>query len=498
MPEATTVGPTIAPKSEAQQKAKELKEKRDLPVKPGDAVSFVALCEWLKLLTEEQSEQVDLYVYRVRPIINRQYLNPEAPKYIDIVVGSKETYQEMSEEYFRNTHGGGKYKIVVTPQGPKTNGFFTARLEIPMNDCQPILNLREVDWTHPSNQGFQTYCRAKGLIDEKNMPTIERKDGTQVTPDSVALPMLDKFMDFWKKMDSNQQEKVKRDLAGEAGLGKEIGSILVEQMKQNDPTKLLTVITTIVGAMQPKNDGGMAAMFAAVMESSKNTMMMMMESNKQNTAVLMELLKAQKEEPKGEGDDELTKLEKLINVAQKLKGGRSISEDDGEGIWEKVLAAAQAIIPQGLALANNVMVANMAAKGVQGVQPSPTVGQQASQQTNQTQGGGGVKAMIGNMTPEQKQQLFRQFSPFIEKSLNDSKEGWEFACDVEALMGKEAVAMFIKDGEGPLLEVAKSVPEVWGRLLSVYGEAHLTKWVSELVNYEEIRKEHEKEEGVVN
>ena len=476
-----SIDPKPILKSEIDTKAEELKQRTTLPKKPGDRVSFDVMCEWLKLLdTPEKQERVLLYVYRVEPVINRQLVDPQANNSIDVI---SDGFDKLNEQYFYNSHGGGKYKIIVFDAGNKDlqrNGFFSATLNIPMLDCPPKLDLREVVWSDSKNKGYQAWCRGQRLIDDNNMPTIEKKDGQQVTADTIALPMVEKFMSFFKEMNKDQQEKVKRDLAGEAGLGKEIGTILVEQMKQQDPSKMVAMMVSLMQAMQPKQQTDpMASIlpFLTMMQASNDKMFQM-------------FVEMNKKEAKPEVD-ELDKLEKLLNVAQKIKGGGHVSEKE-ESTFDKVLDVLGTVGPQVFGMINNILAMNAAKNGISGVNVGPVPNVQQAEQPiiEQPQG------LPAPMTDEQMKVAFQQFSPLITKALNDGKEGFDFADEVSGLMGEETIATLANKGETYLIGIAKGTP-AWEKLVATYGEPHLTKWLHDFVHYKEIIAELEAKEEEV-
>jgi len=155
--------PVIAKVSEIEAKALEIKEKRALPTPPGKLVGFKDLQDWLKLLTtEEQQQRITIWIYRREPIINRQLVDPQADNNIDVIFN---TFERLTEDYMRENHGGGNYKFTVKDADkPKTQlgGFFEAVLNIPMIDCPPKLDLREVEWDNNHNKGSRVGVKLNG------------------------------------------------------------------------------------------------------------------------------------------------------------------------------------------------------------------------------------------------------------------------------------------------------------------------------------------------
>lgn len=504
------INPTLAKKTEVDAKAEEIRVKRTLPKKPGDVVTFSEMCDWLKILTPEMMERILLYVYRIEPVINRQLVDPQASNSIDVI---GDGFERLSVDYFSNNHGGGKYKIIVFDSGNKDlqrNGFFSANLSIPMLDCPPKLELREVEWDNSKNKGFKSWARAQKLIDENNMPTIEKKAEAPGTQNSDAMVQAMKLaMDFASKMDEKQQAQLKRQLGAEDTLGKSIGDILLEKMKQDDPNKQLTTLTTLLAAMkanqpEPQKQGSELAtvmpLLVAMMQSGKDQTLLLVESMKSQQAMMLEMLKGN---GKDSGDD-TERLKNLLEIAKMMKGGAAAPE---RTVTEQIIEAASTILPSALNIVGNIMAINASKAGVSGITPAPqprngTVSQtdaaiyaasQSAQQPQQSVQQLPPGAPV--VTQDQMKMALTQFAPLITQALANSKEGWEFAGDVENLFGAPTVAIMIKDGAEPLLHVVKSIPEFWNPLIATYGEPHLVKWVNSFVNYkEEIAKAMEEDE----
>lgn len=501
MPEIEEIkGPTIVPKSEAQAKAEEIKAERALPTKPGDRVDFISLKRWLEILDDSQLARLNIYVYRQDPIINMQSVDPEADNNIDIFYDiNKQSVGDISEDYFINTHGGGRYKLVIKDlDKPKTQkgGFFEANLYVSMTQYPPkIKDMRVVDWSNPRNKGYMTWCKSNKLIDDNGMPTIERTKEAPTGPVvDNTVPLMKMFMEFTSKMDEKQQEKVKVALAGNDGIGKGISEILLERMKQDDPTKLVTIISTLMTAMKSNEPKPIPQ--ADPLTSILPFMQMMQESNNRTFTVMMTMMDKMNSGG-GKEVDEIERMKSLMEIAKMMKGGTAAPE---RSVTEQIIEAATSILPQGLALVNNIMAANAASKGVQMSAP-PIVGQKnqtqvaqeaqvAAQQTAVTPQAG----LPQPMTLTEKQNNIRQFAPMIVANLG--KDGWEIAAQMANVFpqGDHMIAAIIKDGEEDLLTTIKSVPEVWGQIENTFGEAHTKKWLHEFVHYREIIAKMEEED----
>jgi hypothetical protein len=495
--------PIIARKSEIDAQAEELRAKRELPKKPGDRVQFRELVEWLALLTEDQLARLNIYVYRFDPVIIRQVVDPEADNNIDVLYDVRA--DTVTEQYFIDRHGGGKYSLVIKDMDkPKTQkgGFFEARLYIPMTLYPPKLDLREVDWYNAHNKGFRSWAKSQGLIGDDNVPTVEKKEGATQQNNSDAMVQAMKLaMDFASKMDEKQQAQLKRQLGAEDTLGKSIGDILLEKMKQDDPNKQVATLTTLITAMkgmQPdvsKSDSNLVPLLTMITEGNKQFFTAMMENSKNQMTMMMELFKSTtsaKSDGTMQSDED--RLIKLLEIAKMMKGGPAPERSTAEVIVDAVTPLLNPV----LNIVSNIMMMQAASKGIkpvdvtapqQAVAPQPTTAATTEQPV----------AQLGNptMIVEQKKQALKQFAPLITKALADGKPGYDFASDIMNMFpqGAEIVQFIVRDGVDSLLAVAKSVPEFWNVVEPLYTEVDLKTWISEFVNYkEELRKLEEEEE----
>lgn len=484
--------PTVVKKSVVDAAANEIKNKRALPPKPGDKVSFAELCKWLRLLdTPEKRERIQLYVYRIHPVIDRQRVDPDAKKNIDII---SDGYDVLSEDYFIDTHGGGKYSILVFDSDNKDlqrNGFFQARLELSQSVYgPPKLDLNEVVWDDNKNKGFKQWAQAQKLIGNDCMPIIEKKnETTTTTQDAVALPMVKLFMDFVDRQSKENQEKIKVSLAGNDS-SKGIQEIMLEKMKQDDPTKLVTIITTLMTAMKGNDKPA-----PDPMQTMMPIITMIQSSNDRMNQILMEMIKSKNVEKETQRDP-FDQFEKMLELAHKIKGGGTVASEPSS-TFDKILEVGGQILPGVLTTLNNIWAMNAASKGMNGViQPVPQSTQQPdiSMQQPQQQQVSVQQALPQPLSLSQKQEMIRSYGPLFIQNL--TKEGWAFAEWISNGMpeGEQLVAIMCKDGAQDLINTVKSVPEVWSKIENIYGEPHFVKWVEEFVNHKAIIQQLENEE----
>ena len=318
--------PIIARLSEIDAKAAEIKQQRELPPKPGMNVNFAELKQWLALLPDTAEDRVSIWVYRLDPVINRQLVNPEADNNIDSIYRD---FKLLDEEYFISRHGGGSYRLIVKDEDkgkPVKGGFFQASLYIPMSLHPPKLNLKEVEWDNNKNKGYRSWAIAQRLITENNMPVIEKDESKQATSTGVDANMLKMMLDFTAKMSDKEQLALKQKIGGEDAVSKSMNELFLEKLKQEDPNKqsqtMIAMITAIKG-MQPevKSDNTLALIMPMFM-----TMFQQMgEAANRQMTLLVEMLKSNKPEPKGEGS-RLDELRNLLAIAKEIKGGAAAPE----------------------------------------------------------------------------------------------------------------------------------------------------------------------------
>jgi hypothetical protein len=484
MPEIEVKEPIIAKVSEIQAKAEEIKTKRALPPKPGDRVSFENLREWLALLPPDAEERVTIWVYRMEPIINRQIVDPQANNNIDIIYNG---FANLTEEYMISRHGGGTYKFVVKDEDkPKTQlgGFFEAKLSVPMIDNPPKLDLREVEWDNPKNKGYQRWARTQRLINENNMPVIERKEGEPTQSSGINSEMLKMMLDFTAKMSDKEQQAFKQKIGGEDAVSKSMNELFLEKLKQEDPNKQMNVVVSLITAMkqmQPevKQDNTIAVMMPLLIK--------MMDDGRaaadRQMNLMLEFIKSSKSEPKEE-TDELDKLQKLLAIAKEIKGGPPAGE---KTITESLLEFGQSVLPGVLTIVGNITAANAARNGATVPAQQPMNTTEAMNKENQN-----MTKTIPGLPQNEAAQYILQYGPVIIPKL--AGEGYEFAIDVGNLFGDAAIASMVRFGPEKLMEAAKSVPQFWEQIEKTYGEAHLMKWLQSLCNYKEIVKQMEEEE----
>jgi hypothetical protein len=511
MPEIGTEQPVIRPekvipKRDIDKKVEEMNARRKLPPLPGREVPFEVMQEWLALLTDEMWETVIIRLYRLGdPHIDTRLVNgPDAAKYIDTLVGP------FNRDYMIDTHGGGKFEFYVNGEGGKE--LFRSKLTLSPGTYEPKIDIHMLDLKVRDNAKWITYYRGKGLLDSNNN-VIEPKSTTNtqstnnVDANAIVNGVLAGFDRAINITNRNNQPRHNDDNS----LGNTVGTILVEQMKQNDPTKLATLLQTLKGTDSNKDVMGLIQIIVQMQNESNNRM--------------MELIKEIRQ-PAKEAKEEKSVLEQMKDFAEVAEVlGFKVGRGGNNSIVGEIMEGAKAIFPPVANLVSQIIQANTYAKMQQNQQQ-----QQQNQQPQVTQNPGSnviqmqkpveePKPSYGSMgvnpNPEPKEEIkpepkletqlgeqimqsgvdptlaqiaanIRNVGPVIQKNILDGKRGYEIAEWAVGLFGAGVHGMVAKHGVEQVIAGMKLVPEFWQPLDNAFGEEYMHNWVGEFINYEEI------------
>jgi hypothetical protein len=501
--------PKLVKPAEIDKQAEELRKRTELPKKPGQRVQFREMKDWLNLLTPEMEEQVDIYIYRLDPPIIRQKTRLDNPNNIDVI--SQRTFngglKAFEEAYIADTQGGGKYQLLIKNQGykPKVNadstGYFEVMVTIPFSLHRPKmvhidgtgLDLNEVNWDDKNAQSFKAWANAQGYIDKEcKVVEIKEKGGTTVNGgvDANTVSMMKMMLDFTTKMSEKEQQNLKKQLGGEDALTKSMGDLMLEKMKQEDPNKQMSTMTTLITAIMGKQEKPVDNTATVVMPMFMTLVTQMMESSKQQFQMMMELFKQSSGNKGEEGTSKIDELRSIIEIAREIKGGGS----QEKSVAETLIQTGAEILPSVIGIVGNIMAMQAQARGVKPVEVSPNgspmerIRQEQNQVAQQPQ-----QVNTPQIAPSEAAQMIASYGPIIMNKL--AGDGWEFGAWVADGFGDAIAASLVKHGPDALLVAAKSVPQFWQQVEATYGEAHMKKWLQSLCNYKEIMKQMEEEEN---
>ena len=508
--------PKIVGKAEIEAKAKEIKERTELPKKPGSRVQFRELKDWLNLLTPEQEEQVMIYMYRLDPPIIRQKVNPDALNNIDVIGSSG--FKDLTEDYIKNTQGGGKYQLTIKNLGYKpkvgadNSGYFECVVTVPYILMRPKmvhidgsgLDLREVNWDDPKCQAFKAWAMAQGYVNKDGNILDKTVTGQQTTQNSDMVPVMKMMMEFVTKMSEKDQDKLKRQLGGEDALTKSMGELMLEKMKQEDPNKQMSTMTTLITAIMGQNKNSGDSGLATIMPMFTALITSMQDSANKQFQMMMALLTKEKEGSGGEtkeSGNEIEKLRAMIELAKEIKGGnvqRSTAEVIVDGISNNLGPV--------LGIVGNIVALRAQQQGIKTVPVSGSPMDVANEQNkmNTQQKPQQQQTNAPGLAEPEHLHILRQFAPLIYNNL--TKDGWDFADGVEGMFpgGEQILAKVTGQGVDNLLVAIQQIGQVnlpgvgqvdfYQQVMNTYGEAHLRKWLDEFCRYKAILAEIEKQE----
>jgi hypothetical protein len=189
------------------------------------------------------------------------------------------------------------------------------------------------------------------------------------------------------------------------------------------------------------------------------------------------------------GKDEVARLKDILEVAREIKGGGG-----SKSTAEVIVDAVGPILGPVLNIVGNMMAIRAQATGAPTI-PTKGVGEivEMPKQSNGLQQITHSQVVAAN--PNEAAQIINQFKPIILNKL--SEEGCYFGEWIAAGFGEMTAMAITRYGVDGLMTAAKSVPDFWVQIENTYGEEHLRKWLTSLVNYKEeiIRIENEAEGG---
>ena len=501
-------------KREVDQKADELRERLTLPPVPAFEMNDKQWEEYSRLLTGDMWTQISsMYLYRLYPKIIVQLVDP-TNRYKNI---DKLNRIANVREHIIRLHGGGKYKLDVNKSRKKgEEKLCQVFIDIPITEADPILDYRMLDLSSSDNTGYVTSLKAKGVLDDRGNPMhSQQQNNGQSTQD--LMQMFREMMGIYQKMNTDQQlamrEKLQNDK--EAGLGGQIGNLLLERMKQDNPNAMLTVFTTMMDKLGNKGSdlAAIVPLFISMMGKSTEQSEAMLKMQAENHRATLELLKDMKAPKGGGGEDNtlsgLKNAMEVFSMMDDLRGGGG-----PKGTWETVKDIAVDVgVPILNAITNIYAIAKGQAPG-QPLQTTPNPTQPATASTGKVITSGDLarqaardaatqkpaqapaetQPVNGVVQPEvievdqqtaQIRQLLGQAGGMIVEFMKQDRDGVDLAQHIVGLYTKVAHAQIASVGEDRLMAEIVAFAPLWNQL-SVFGEPAVRKFVHEFVDYENL------------
>jgi hypothetical protein len=426
--------------------------------------TFEEFCYYWRNLSPEQKSHVIVYWYRLKPVIDRQLVEGNSVKYIDCA-GSDD---QMTWEYMLNTHGGGVYQGIINDTDIRKNGQMSQmKLEIPMSQYDPVLNLAELDLTHRDNVTYVSKLKAKGILTSdgrinKN-PTAER-----AKEDIMSSSVVNRLLDA--ALDPNRNKPMPPADSG-------ISTLVLEMMKQNNPNNQLATLLAVVDKLKPAE--------TPKTDSTLEWMKLMDTQRASYEARLAEMNErlftmATKPAPVPEKPDTLAEIEKIKAMAEVL----GLSGGGGKTSWvDRLIDTVGPAIPGIVEIVQSRLAANAPQQGNPGIPRMPNDMQPSMPQP------GMPPAIAAPQTGEQEMPfldtVIAQGGDQFLTAIANGTPGWEAANAVIALQGRPVYAMIINSGVAGLIEAIKRNASFAQRLSRITTEAKLEAWLHEFVHADE-------------
>lgn len=506
--------PRIIRNREVDKAARALAEEHALPEAPGKILSWTQMFEYLALLTPDMWSHLTIYVYRLKPKIRRQLKDPNAPNYIDCFG------EPFTPEYFIGRNGGGKFmfQAVDSDKKNKESGRELFQCFHTIDDVKypPILDYSELELEAKENQSYITWLRNKGILDSKGNIVAEQ-NSSQANPTNGLAATKDvlEILKYVSQMNADQQNQLKARLAPEEdSIGKGVGQLLLEKMKQDDPTKQAEVWAKLVGSLKDiigtsKSDNGISGIYDKLIE-------MQGEHNKTVMSLLDRVFQMQQKppEPPRTALDDFDKIFALLDKARGWGGGGAKRNgwDIGYDIAKDIGLPFLQTFSQTLTGIMTLRRGQVTAPGAPGTPTMPAsidpyrdsaaTAAYASTLRNQTpptspaQTAPTPSADAPPTTPTAHpaapatttgaSEIFEQYGGLVLNAINNGTPGYAFADYVVGLMGQATHAMIANHSEDTLVTTMMTIPE-----FQIFGEPRIRQFVHQFIHFEEFQDDEE-------
>lgn len=496
--------PRIVRNREVDKAASDLANDHILPLPPGKSLDWDQAQKYMSLLTPAMWSHFMVYLYRIKPKIRRQLNDPNSPNYIDCLA------EPFTLDYLITRHGGGKYQLqaVDNDRRPTTNKeVFKCLFDINDTQYPPILNYQELELEARENKSYIAWLQNKGILDGKGnvMPQPAAAPPASAATNLSAKEVLD-ILGYAHKMNSDQQAAFRAQFApGTDSLSKSVGDILLEKMRQDDPSRDWDRMMAFIEKLN-KPDSSFAQMLQMQQEQRKTDL--------EYTRLLL-----------ANQQDRTNPRSQFGEFREFLMFAREIWQTGGSGGrrngWDTGLEIARDVVLPGLQTLGNTITNIMALRnGVAPVAAAPggrgtttpqafdpyanpaaraayaqSMSQQAQPQPAAAGGPGPPAPNPANPAQPADPQnqllgLFAQYGNLIVGHLNNGTAGYDFADMITGLLGIATHAMIAAQGEELLVTTMMGIPE-----MAIFGETRLRQFTHEFIHYQEFLERQEEGEG---
>ena len=441
----------------------------EFPTKVIKAKDSGIFWDWLASLSDEDWTKVNVYVYRQWPIINKRLVDPSANTNIEKYMGS------FTEQNLKESHGSGEYKLMVNDSSRTVGGKGgkVGEAYISINDPMypPVLDVSELTIGHPQNRSYIDQLKREGKLDMNGNPAVQQ--GQQGKDTGATGELVDLIKELVRNGMRQQAVAPQKDNSTDAVIQmmakthEHSLNLVKDQIKGDDPEKLVKLMVAVAGLNKP--DNSMEMFMKMQMEMTK----LQSESANSREALMMKLFELTN---KPKEDDFGKKLEQLMQLKE-LTGGGESEGGGGRKKWYEV------------AIENGAPVLNSIIQGITqfiAVKTQVDAQQRQAPQQGNMQHPTAVPQAIeeGNNVIEMPTQP-KQPSPLIQyggmviAALQRGETGDKFASGVVRLIGPLAYKQIASVGKDAIITEMKETSQFWQHMAPY--ETILEEFVTDFV-----------------
>jgi hypothetical protein len=451
--------------------------------------------DWMAILKPEHWVQLTWYMYRNWPRLNKP---DDDVKYIDC--GN----YAITEQWILENHGSGDYMFICNEAGKPKNAktICTAYVKnLTHPEYPPKVKMNELDVHFPSNKNYVDRMVAEGklTVDLKPMNITQQQPNGGLS-DQIILRLIDKI----DKTQVNRMEDPKDGAIKAAfeiiGQGNKAATqMMLDQMKQDDPDKLVKLVQTIMGMVPkpPEHNGSESTTFMKMLVESQNkNAEIMAKKDETMMNMMMKLMEKSTTPPIEDNFDKslerFTKLMELTGIGESLggkKGTLEIALQYGAPILERALGIVQnlmALKAQGAAKIDPITGKEVPSNQPASPLPVSIASSSITAETppQPTNGKADVRDAMVNNSQEQEEMIkqgLKQIGPKIVEALNRRTSGDTFAESIDNFLGPMVYNQLASLGESKMIEILQTDQQLWNQLKLV--EPQLKIFIKEFIDY---------------
>lgn len=470
------------------------KESIALPDAPAENITWPIFDKWQMTLTEMQLMNVMFYVYRLYPVVNIKQVDPSGVSYVEKHLGSM---GPLTRDKIITLCGGGTYNIKMNDLSRRRTQTVTEiKLEVPLSEASPILDLRTLVVEHPMNAGYVKMLQAAGMLDAQlKIVDKNRKEN------EMSQSLVDRaFTELKESRESERQlllDQLKARNPDDTALARGIELVqagamasldLIKQQAatQNNPGQILEILKFIRESSP-----------LPVASSPDNSLYVKMWEMSEKRAERLEeqILKLTTERAQPT-QSKLSEMREMLEFAQSLGalgGGEKV------GVGERIVNRVMDALPDVFGLLNGVFLQPMMAQRTmaqnvpQGAQPTGNPGTATPSEQPFVPSNAGAN---GQMLSESEQGQVLQawvdkYKGLVLSNLSQGKSGSDAAVDLCNFTNDGVYYQtrnFIKQfGVVKVTEKLYEIPEFQEQCMKLFPadpKAGLQRWINDFVEFD--------------